>query len=497
MIPAASTVARARPPSWPVALIVALIPVLAPAAPPEPPPRADVTLRDGRVLTVHASRDGIDAETRARKATRALVDALESEPSAVASVESLGDSAAIRVGKTVILELGPEDVAAARSPGIEELSRSAAADVDRALRVERRRARIAEVVFHVSLVVLSGLVAWLLLRKIGDLDRGLEATLQERKRRAPALRLRGVELVSPGGVAGALTIAVRVGRFVLQIVIAYAWLIFALSLFPFTRGFALRLGTVVLGPAADTVARVGGSLPATIAAIVAVALLWLALRAIRLFFGSVAAEETHLRWLPTELAVPIGQLLSIAVVVLAAVFAGPVLTGSDEGMLATVGQAALLAVALAAAPALANVAAGLPRLLGRVYRPGHVAEVGTTSGVVRRVGLLDLEVEDSSGRRVLVPHLATLLSATRLPGLAAAARFELAIDPGEDQALVREILLRTGGPGTAADLVRLDASGALYRVAGPGDDLAVRVASALRAEGVRLGRPQPGAAGAA
>jgi len=184
-------------------------------------------------------------------------------------------------------------------------------------------------------------------------------------------------------------------------------------------------------------------------------------------------------------------------VVLAAVFAGPVLTGSDEGMLATVGQAALLAVALAAAPALANVAAGLPRLLGRVYRPGHVAEVGTTSGVVRRVGLLDLEVEDSSGRRVLVPHLATLLSATRLPGLAAAARFELAIDPGEDQALVREILLRTGGPGTAAELVRLDASGALYRVAGPGDDLAVRVASALRAEGVRLGRPQPGAAGAA
>jgi small-conductance mechanosensitive channel len=303
--------------------------------------------------------------------------------------------------------------------------------------------------------------------------------------------------VSPAGVAGALTIGVRVGRAILQIVVAYAWIVFALSLLPVTRGAGLRLGQVVLGPAASTLARVGGSLPATIAALVAGALLWLALRAIRLFFGSVAAGETHLRWMPAELAVPAGQLVRVVLVIVAAVFAGPVLTGSDEGMLANVGHAALLAVGLAAAPALASVAAGLPRLLGRVYRPGHVAEIGETSGVVRAVGLLDVEIEDSSGRRVLVPHLATLFLPTRLPGLAAAARFELSVDPSEDQSLVREILLRTGGPGTAADLVRLDASGALYRVAGPGSDLAVRVASALRAEGVKLGRPGPGAAGAA
>ncbi len=497
MIPTAPTAARAGPSPRLAALLLVLIPALAAALPPASPPGADVTLRDGRVTTLRASRGGVTAEARAKAASRALADAMETEPTAGAEVEARGDTAAIRVGKVVVLELGPEDVASAGSQGIEDLSRTTAAEVDRALRAERRRARIAEVVFHVSLLVLSALVAWLLVRKLGDLDRGMEATLQERKRRTPALRLRGVELVSPHGVAGALSVAVRVGRVVLQIVIAYAWLIFALSLFPTTRGTGLRLGKVVLGPAADTVARVAGSLPATLAAIVAGSLLLVALRAVRLFFRSVSAGETHLRWMPADLALPVGQLVRIVMVVLAAVFAAPVLTGSDVGMLATVGQAALLAVALAAAPALANVAAGLPRLLGRVYRPGHVAEIGSTSGIVRAVGLLDVEVEDASGRRVLVPHLATLVSATRLPGLAAAGRFDLAVDPAEDQALVREILLRTGGPGTAADLIRLDASGALYRVAGPGADLAVRVASALRAEGVKLGRAQPGAAGAA
>jgi hypothetical protein len=480
-----------------LALLLLFVPALVAALPSGTPTRADITLRDGRVLTLRAGRDGVPAPARARTASQALADALEGEPTAGASVETNGDTAAIRVGKVLVLELGPEDVAAAGGPGIAELARSWGAEVDRALRVERRRARIAEMVFHVSLLVLSGLVAWLLLRKLGDLDRGLEATLHERRRRAPALRLRGVELVSPEGVAGALGVALRVGRVVLQIAIGYGWLVFALSLFPSTRGVGLGLGRVVLGPAAGTLARVGGALPVTIAALVAGALLWLALRAVRLFFESIAAGQTHLRGVPAELAVPVGELLRIALVVLAAVFAAPVLTGGDDGMLASVGHAALLAVALAAAPALANVAAGLPRLLGRTYRPGHAADLGDASGVVRAVGLHEVEVEDATGRRVLVPHLATLVSPTCLPGLSSAARFDLSVDPSEDQSLVREILLRTGGPGTAADLVRLDASGALYRVSGPGVDLAVRIASALRAEGVKLGGPHPGAVGAA
>lgn len=475
-------------------LLALLVPCVASPAPRGP--ASDVKLRDSRVVTLQADRGGQAASERARAATRALASAVEADPEANASVEIKGDTAAIRVGRVPVLDLGPEDVAAARAPGITELAQSTAAQLDQGLRVERRRARVAEVVFHVSLLVLSALVAWLVLRKIGDLDRSLEATVRERQKRVPAMRFRNVELVSPEGMAGALAIAVRLGRFVLQFAIAWAWLVFALSLFPATREAGVRLGQVVLGPAGGTLARVGGAFPMLVGAVTVGVLLWLVLRAVRLFFHSVAVGETHLRWLPAELAVPVGQLVRIGLVVAAAVFAAPVLSGSEDGVLAHVGTAALLAVALAAAPALANVAAGLPRLFARTYRAGHVAEVGSTAGIVRGVNLHDLELEDASGRRVLVPHLAALVTPTRLPGLASAARLVVVVDPAEDQALVREILLRTGGPGTAAELVRLDASAATYRVAGPGVDLAVRVASALRAEGVKLGKPQGGEPGA-
>jgi hypothetical protein len=483
---------RSKPASFLV--VLALFPLLAEAAPPSP--SADVRLRDQRVLSVRADRPGRTAPERARAASLALAQAHEEDPAADAVPEVRGDAATIRVGRVPVLDLGPEDVQAAGAPGMGELAQSTASEVNHALRAERRRARVAEGVFDVSLLVLSALVTWLLLRKIAELDRRIEGSVRERRRRVPALRVSGIEVVSPEGVAGALAVGIRAGRWLLQLVLAYAWLVFALSLFPATRGAGLQLGGVVLGPAAGTLSRLGAAIPALVAAAIALVALGVLLRAVRLFFHSVAAGDTHLRWLSPDLAEPTGQLVRIAIVVLAAIFAAPILTGSDQGTLAHLGTAALLAVALAAGPALAGVAAGLPRLVGRTYRTGHVAEIGRATGIVRSVGLLGVELEDPSGRRVLVPHLSTLWTPTWLPGLAPAARFEVAVDPAHDQAVVREILLRTGGPGTAADLVRLDGAAAVYRVAGPGVDLAVRVASALRAEGVRLGRLPPGAAGA-
>jgi len=447
-----------------------------------------VHLRDEPVLSLRIGRAGESAEERARSASSALARAVAESPDAVARVEVQGETAAVRVGRVTVLELGPADVAAEGAVGLEALAQTQASQLDRALTAERRRSRISEWVFDLSLLVFSGLLVFLLLGKLGELDRRASAWLRERPGRIPSMRVHGVELVSGDALAGAASVILRLGRYILQLTIAYAWIVFGLSLFPPTRGAGLQLGGVVLAPAAALLSRVGGALPALLGAFVAGVVLWVLVRALRLFFQSVADGETHVGWIPADLAVPVGELLRLAVVLLAAVFAAPVLTGSDQGVLAHVGTAALLAASLGAAPALANVAVGLPRLLRRTYRPGHVAEVGRAVGVVRAVDLLHVELEDATGARILVPHLAALVAPTRFPSAAAPFRFALAVDPSEDQARVRELVLRAGGPGTTADLLRLDAGAALYRVAGPDASLPVRVADALRSQGIRLAR---------
>ena len=479
---------RSRSPLTGAAALAAVLAASAAAA--APPPggdRAFVQIADEKVLSLRVGRAGESAEERARAASRALERAAEESQTALSQVEVHEGAAAVRVGRVTVLEVGPEDVAAEGAVGLEPLAQSYASQIDRALKTERRRASVSGWVFDFSLLVFSGLVAFLLLGKISELERRAEAWMRERPGRVPALRLRGVELVSGEAMAGALAIFLRIGRYLFQLVVAYGWVVFGLSLFPATRGAGMTLGRLVLGPAANLLSRVGAALPLLLGALIAGAVLWLALRAIRLLFQSVADGETHVAWLKADLAVPIGELVRLGLVVLAAVFAAPILTGSQQGVLAHVGTAALAAVALGLAPTIANVAVGLPRLLGRTYRTGHLVEVGRAIGVVRAVDLLHVELEDASGGRVLVPHLAGLASPTRLPRSQAAFHLDLAVDPAEDQGRVRGILLDAGGPGTTVHLTRLDAAGAVYRVAGPGPDLASRVADALRSSGVRLG----------
>jgi len=458
------------------------------AAPTERAGGGLVRLRDQRVLSLRAGRAGETAEARARAASTALEQAVQDSPSALAAVEVREDVAVIHVGRVVILEVGPEDVAEEKAQSLVALGQSYAADIDRALKAERRRIRLSDWVFDVSLLVFSGLITFLLLGKVGEIERRAGAWMGERPGRMPALTVHRVEVVSPEAMARVLATLLRFGRYLLQLAVVYAWLVFSLSLFPVTRGAGLTLGKVVLAPATNLVSRMAGYVPALLGAALAGAVLWLALRALRLFFQSVADGETHVGWLPADLAVPVGELVRLALVVLAAVFAAPILTGSDQGTLAQVGSAALLALALGIVPALANVAAGIPRLFRRTYRSGQLADVGGSRGVVRTVDLLHVELEDARGDRLLVPHLAALFTVTRLPREAAAVHFELSVAPDEDQVRVLRFLLEAGGPATRAELVRLDAHEAVYRVAGSRSDLAVHLANALQAASIRLGQ---------
>lgn len=451
-------------------------------------------LGNEQVLSLQAGRAGQSAEDRARAASRALERAAEESPSALAEVDLRGEVAAVKVGRVTVIELGPEDVAAEGAVGLEALAQSQASKIDRALKAERRRVRVAEWVFDFSLLVFSGLVTFLLLGKLTEIEQRAGAWVSGRPDRVPALRLHGVEFVSGDAVAGALRVFLRLGRYLSQLAVAYAWLVFGLSLFATTRGAGFTLGKVVLGPAASLLSRIGGSLPVLLGALIAGGALWLALRALRLFFESVAEGKTHLGWLRADLATPVGELLRIALVVLAALFAAPVLTGSDQGPLAQLGTAALFAVALGAAPMMANMAAGLPRLLRRTYRAGDRAQVGRAAGIVRSVDLQEVELEGASGDRVLVPHLAALLAVTHLSRERGLEGLDLAVHPGEDQVRVRALLVEAGGAGTRAEMIRLDARAALYRVSGPGPGLAERVAAALQASSVRLGHAGEGPA---
>jgi small-conductance mechanosensitive channel len=463
-----------------------------PAAAPAPSTAAAVRIRDKAVVELHASWGDRTPEVRAREASEALGHALEMPGADRVRMERIEDGMAILAGPVPVLRLGRAD---ARASGTEDLALYAAsvtARLDAAYQAERRRLAIQARVFAFSLLVFSGLIAFLALRGLGTLGGQVGTAILEDRERIPAFHLGSVEVASRRAMRGGVALAFRIGTRLLQLLVVYLWLLFALSLFATTQDFGARLTASVLRPAAAILGRLGAALPALAVAVVLALVVALVVRTLRLFFASVSSGETQVRWMPADLAEPVGMLLRAAVLVLALVFAAPLVTGSEGGALSQVALVALVGLGLGLAPLLASMVVGLPTVFGRTLPRGEMVEVGGRQGQVRQVTLLEILLEDAQGAEVRVPHLATLLRPSRRLGPVPRVSFEVVVSGTADPAKVGSVLLEVAGShasGARAELVSLDAAGARWRVTGIHPDLGARIAVALRDAGIALGKP--------
>ncbi len=250
-------------------------------------------------------------------------------------------------------------------------------------------------------------------------------------------------------------------------------------------------------PLSALIGRLGAALPLVVVAAIAAVSLGIAVRFVGLFFGGVTRGETHLEWLPQELAGPTSVLVRAGMVLSSIVLAAPLITGTDDGALSRAGVVALVALGLACTPVLACAAAGVPAVFGRRLKPGDFVEAGGRAGVVRDITLLELVLEDDVGCEVRIPQLLGLWHPTRVLGSAPLASIEITVDPHERPARVEEALV---GAAVATcdrarvDLLSLDADGARWRVSGiprhgkGAATLADAVAQAIAEKKMELGR---------
>jgi hypothetical protein len=466
------------------------------------PPSADVKLHDHPVFSLSVARGAQSARDRAGAASRALESIVEDPEKPTTRVEETPGNAVIFIGKTPIVQLNDDDAAAAGGDAsLHVYAASVAAKIDDAVRSERTRSAIAEHVFSFSLLVFSGLLAFLLFRRVGDLSARARTWVRAHPDKIPALRLGTIDVVRPAAVRGAVAIALALAHRLAQFTIAYSWLIFALSRFEATRDYTDRLAGFVLVPVSALIGRLGSALPLVVVAGLAVLALGIAVRFVGLFFGGLARGETHVAWLPRDLAGPTSVLVRSGMVLVSIVLAAPLITGTDDGALSRAGVVALVALGLACTPVLACAAAGVPAVFGRRLKPGEFVECGGRSGVVRDVTLLELVLEDALGCEVRVPQLLGLWHPTRVLGSAPFASIDIVVDANERPNKVEEALV---GAAVATcdrarvDLVSLDADGACWRVSavpkfGKGvAALADAVAVAIAERGIALGRRGPG-----
>ncbi|HEX3776703.1 MAG TPA: mechanosensitive ion channel family protein [Polyangiaceae bacterium] len=497
--PAPEPVASA--PSAPSAAVNAPAPSasvsVAPSASAEPAVGGIVRLGDAPVFTLIVPRGNKTPEVRAREASDALQRAFNADKNAPVSVRRDGDSAVILIGQAPIVLLTGADSDAAGESTLDVYAATVAAKIKEALDSEGRRAAIAKSVFSISLSVFFGLIAFYLIRKIGEFEETARKFIDDRSDRDLSIKIQKIEVVRPATLRSSSEMAIILGRWLGQAAIVYAWLVVVLSLFEATRNYTQRLTGFVLAPVSQLAERLASTLPMLVVASIAALAVFVLVRFVGLFFASVARGETPLPWLPADFAGPTSVLLRSAIVVAALVFAAPVVTGDANGALARAGGIIFIALGLASTPLLASGLVGATVLFGRRLRLGEFAEVSGTVARISAINLLEIRLQDAHHTELRVPHLVCLFRPLRVLGMRPRLSVDVPVAISAPQDRVREILTEVGrkcGHAPELDLLRFDADAAHYRLSVLSDsldgkrELARAALSALTEAGIALGR---------
>lgn len=505
--PAPAPVPPSPAPSASAAPLPSKVPVVAPSAAPSaaPAPSASaaagasgvVRLGDAPVFTLVVPRGAKSAEVRAREASDALDRAFKADKAAQVSRHPVGDVVVVQVGQTPVVQLSQDDASAAGETSLDVYSGGVAAKVREVLDSEGKRLAIAKSVFSVSLVVFFGLIAFYLIGKLGEFAETGREFLDNRPDRELSIKVKKIEVVRPATLRSSAVMALSLGKWLGQAGIAYAWLVVALSFFEATRNYTQRLTGFVLGPVSQLMERLVVALPLLVVAIIAGLAVFVLVRFVGLFFVSVARGETPLPWLPADLAGATSVLLRSGIVVVALVFAAPIVTGDANGVLARSGAIILIALGLASTPLLASGIVGVSVLFGRRLRIGEFAEMGGIIARISAINLLEVRLIDAHRVETRVPHLLSLVRPLRVLGMRPRLSVDVPVAASAAQEKVREVLSEAGkkcGHDPRLDLLSFDADGAHYRLSALCDSLdgqralAETALAALGVAGISLGR---------
>ncbi len=245
--------------------------------------------------------------------------------------------------------------------------------------------------------------AWLLFRR-------LDALLDRRlKTRVEGLETQSFRLIQARQIFGFLHGFVSAMRVVLVAVIAYAYLTFALGLFPWSRPIARELSALFLSPLATMGNAMIEALPKLTFLVILILVVRYFLKLVRLFFAGVESGTIPLEKFDREWVWPTYRIVRFLTVAFAAVVAYPYIPVSQSPAFQGVSIFIGVIFSLGSSSFVANLIAGYSMTYRRAVRVGDRIRVGDVTGDVTESGLMVTRVRTVKNEEIVVPN-STILS---------------------------------------------------------------------------------------
>ena len=222
--------------------------------------------------------------------------------------------------------------------------------------------------------------------------------------RAEEVQTRTFQLINAERIWWLLRSMTAGARTLTVIVVVYAFLQWALDLFPWTRFVGRTLLRLVSDPVQIIVRNVLGYLPELFFLAIMIILCRWTLRGIRLFCTAVESGRIVLREFDREWAEPTYRIVRFVVLALFVVVAYPYIPGSDSGAFKGVSLLLGLLVSLGSSSVIANVVAGYTIIYRRAFRVGDRIRVGGHLGDVIAMRPFGVSLRTPKNEQIILPN---------------------------------------------------------------------------------------------
>jgi small-conductance mechanosensitive channel len=204
--------------------------------------------------------------------------------------------------------------------------------------------------------------------------------------------------------------ALRMVRFIIVFVLVYFYLEGMLSFFPWTRHFAIRFLDYVMDPLKVIGTGILKQIPDLMFIAVLVIIVRLALKFLHIFFKEIEIGTRTLAGFYPEWAKPTDRIITLLVIVFAAVVAFPYIPGSNTAAFKGISLFIGVLFSLGSQSTVANTIAGFVVHYRRAFKIGDRIKVMDIIGDVTAITMQVTQLQTIKNEEVIVPNSAILNS---------------------------------------------------------------------------------------
>jgi len=365
-----------------------------------------VTLGNDTLFALQAGVRGYSAQKRAEAVGRRIIETLAESGVPLDSLAVLESevSSDIVVGDHLLLSVVDIDASlkgTTRSDLAQRYARAIRTGVER-YREDRSKTTLLQ---GALLSAAATIVLVMILRLLSWLRRRLENALDARVR---GITIQKQEFIRADWLKSALRLTARLVKWVLVILLIYAYLEFVLTRFIWTRAFANSLLDLTLQPLIILGSSAREYLPNFFFLIVLFFLTRYVLKFLRILFVEVEKGRIVLPGFFADWAMPTFKIVRILVAAFAAVVAFPYIPGSNSPAFQGTSIFIGVLVSLGSTSAVGNVVAGVILTYTRSFRVGEIVQIQDALGMVVSRGLLVTRIRTPKNVEVTIPNATVL-----------------------------------------------------------------------------------------